>query len=113
MGNDGLLERLERRMPVLPHWNGRNHRTDIRRGDHGMHAGTRQRGALVDGADAPVREGAAQNHGMQHVREGEVINVFSAPAEKPGILDAFDRASDQCVPRAGAIHAKSRSLRLR
>ena len=73
---------------------------DIRRGDDGMHAGARQRGALVDRADAAVRDRAAQDHGVQHVREGEIIDVLAAPAQKPEILDAFDRAADQRIPRA-------------
>ena len=106
VGDDGLLERLERRRRVLPQRNRRNRRADIRRGDDGTHAGAGQRGALVDGAEAPVRERAAHDHGMQDVLAGQIIDVLPAPGQKREILDTFDRASDKGVGRALAIHVR-------
>ena len=101
MGDDGLLERREGRRGFLPQRNGRDRGAqrsgDLRRGDHGLHPWPRACGTGLDRADAPVRDRAAQDHGVQQVLACEVVDELAAPAQEAQILDAFDRAADKGV----------------
>ena len=101
MGDHRLLERREGRRGFLPQRNGRDRGAqrsgDLRRGDHGLHPWPRACGTGLDRADAPVRDRAAQDHGVQQVVAYEVVDVFAAPAQQAKILDAFDRAADEGV----------------
>ena len=73
---------------------------DVGRGDDGMHAGPRAGGAGIDAADAPVCDGAAQDHSVQKIIASEVVDELAATAKEAKVLDAFDRAADKGVAHA-------------
>ena len=104
VGNDRLLERLERRRGFLPQGNPRNHGADVGRGDDGMHAGPRAGGAGIDAADAPVCDGAAQDHSVQKIIASDVVDKLATAAQETKVLDAFDRAADKGVACALLLH---------
>ena len=106
VGNDGLLERLERRRGFLPQRNPRNGGADVGRGDDGVDAGAGAGGRGRDAADAPVRDRAAQDHRVEKIVASEVVDELAAPAEEAKILDPFDRAADKGIACAlSALHA--------
>ena len=60
---------------------------DILGGDDGAHAGQRVSAALASiDADAAVRDGAAQDRGVQHILARQVVDILSAAAQEPQIL---------------------------
>jgi len=109
--DDGLLERPEGIELLLPQWNGGD-AADIGRGDDGVNARPPQRGAGVDRDDAPMGNGAAQDHRMQQPRPRDVVHIFALAAQEAQVLHALDRASDQCICRAHGMpwaHLKTRA----
>jgi len=44
-----------------------------------------------------VRNGAAQDHGVQKIIAREVVDELAATAQEAKVLDAFDRAADKGV----------------
>ena len=60
--------------------------------------------AVVDAADAPVRDGAAQDHRVQKIVASEVVDELAASAQEAKILDPFDRAADKGIARALLLH---------
>ena len=115
VGDDRLFERLERRRGFLPQRNPRDRRADVGRGDDGVDAGPRAGGAGLDAADAPVRDRAAQDHGVQKIIAGEVVDELAASAQEAKILDPFDRAADKGVACAlsGPCSLSLRTLHVR
>ena len=103
--DDRLFERLELRRGFLPQRNPRDRRADVGRGDDGADAGPRPGGAGLDAADAPVRDRAAQDHGVQKIIAGEVVDELAATAQEAKVLDAFDRAADKGVACTLLVHA--------
>ena len=95
-GDDRLHVTLGRRQRVVPQRN-RRYLADVGRGDHRMDAGPRAGRRRVDRADAAVRDGAAQDHRVQHFFVGEIVGVLAAPGEKAQILEPLDRAADEGV----------------
>jgi hypothetical protein len=63
-------------------------------GEHRVHAGQRERGALVDTADRGVRMRAAQHHGMQHPGELDVVDIAPAAGEEIRVLLALDACAE-------------------
>ena len=51
----------------------------------------------VDRADAAVRDGAAQDYGVQRVGARHVVDVLPAAAQEAQVLQALDRAADGAV----------------
>ncbi len=96
VGDDRLLVALELRQRLLPQRNFR-HVADIRRRDDSAHAGARARGLGIDGADAAVRNRAAQDDGVQDAVEREVVDILSAAGEKAEVFETLDRAADESV----------------
>ena len=89
----------------LPQRNPRDRRADVGRGDDGEDAAPRPGGAGLDAADASVRNGAAQDRGVQKIIAGEVVDELAAAAQEAKVLDPFDRAADKGVARALLVHA--------
>ena len=104
--DDRLFERLALRRGFLPQRNPRNDGADVGRGDDGVHAGPRAGGAGIDAADAPVCDGTAQDHGVQKIIAGEVVDELAATAQEAKVLDPFDRAADKGVAHTLLIHAR-------
>jgi hypothetical protein len=104
VGNDGLLERLERRRGFLPQRNPRNDGADVGRGDDGVDAGAGAGGRGRYTPDAPVRDRAAQDHRVEKIVASEVVHELAASAEEAKILDPFDRAADKGIACALLLH---------
>jgi hypothetical protein len=80
-----------------------------------MHAGPLAGDAGIDAADAPVCDGAAQDHGMEKIVARKIVDELAATAKKAEILDPFDRAADKGVAHcfvavADAPHPSRREL---
>ena len=103
--DDRLFEPLEFRRGFLPQRNPRDRRADVGCGDDGVDAGARAGSPGLDAADAPVRDRAAQDHGVQKIIAGEVVDELAATAQEAKVLDAFDRAADKGVACTLLIHA--------
>ena len=59
-----------------------------------------------------MRDGAAQDHGVQKIIACEIIDEFAAAAEEAEVLDAFDRAADKGIARALLVHAHHLTCRM-
>jgi hypothetical protein len=88
----------------LPQRNGRDRGADLGRRDDGVYARPRPRRGDIDGADPAVRHRAAQDHRMQQILAGEIVDELAAAAQQPKILDAFDRAADEDIGPALLVH---------
>ena len=84
------------RQQLLPHGDDGDH-ADVRRRDDRVDAGKPHRVRRIDATDASVRDGAAQDCGMQRGTTLHIVYKFAAAAQKAQILDALDRAADQTV----------------
>jgi hypothetical protein len=73
-----------------------------------MHAGARQGALFLNGAEAAMRDRTPHDHGVERVLEHEIVDVLAASGQKAEILETLDRASDQGISRALAIHLRSR-----
>jgi len=63
-----------------------------------MHAGKRQRRALIDAADRGMRVGAAQHHGVQHPRKRDIVDIAATAGEQVRVFLALDaRAEPLCA----------------
>ena len=98
-GDDRLLIGRERRQQLLPHGDDRD-LADIGCGDDRMHAGPRQCGARIDRADAPMRDRAAQDDGVQNVFAGDVVDELAAAAQEAQVFKTLDRAAHEGIRRA-------------
>ena len=65
------------------------------RGEDGVHAFGLAGLFDVDACDARVRQGAADDKGVQRALRGEVVDVLPAPGEQRRVLAAGQRLSDQ------------------
>ncbi len=99
-----LRERLEIRQRLQPHGDARHAVAHILGRDHAVYARQGARARNVDRADAAVGNGAAQDRRVQHVAAREIVDILPPPAQKPQILEPFDRAADQ---RVDGSHARS------
>ena len=100
MRDHRLLVGLERRHLLLPERNlrdGAERRAHVRRRDDGVHPGARERRRRVDGDDAAMRHGAAQDRRMQQAVAHDVVDILAAAAQETQVLDALDRAADQRI----------------
>jgi len=79
------------------------HFANIRGGDDGAHAGTRQRRLAIDRTNTAMRDRTAQDGGVQNPFAGHVVDVLTAAPEETQILDALDRAADQGIRRAHEV----------
>ncbi len=104
VGNDRLLERLELRQQLLPHGDNRDGAhalpQDVGGSDHRAHAGSLERGARIDGANAAVRDRASQDDRVQCVRLRHVVDELPPAAQKAQVLQPLDRAADEGIDRA-------------
>ncbi len=76
--------------PVL-----REHRPQIRIGQHRMHPRHRARGTGNDATDARVRDLAAHEHGVQHVGDCDVVDEPALATQQAGIFDARQALADE------------------
>ena len=53
--------------------------------------------ALFDRYNAAVRYRAAENHGGEHPRHRDIIDIFATAAQEPQVLAAFHRCADESV----------------
>ena len=86
LGDHRLSEALELRQRLQPHGDARHAVADLLGRDHGVYARQGARARHLDRADATMGNGAAQDRRVQHVLAREIIDVLSAPAQKPQIL---------------------------
>ena len=82
-------------------------------GQHRDDAGRRRRGRGVDRADTGMRMRRAQHKGVSLARTNEIVDVMTAPGQKPLVLDAADRLADAELvhpkgPPTSAISAASK-----
>jgi hypothetical protein len=103
VGDDRLGEGLELRQRLQPHRNPRDGVVQIRRRDDAVHARDRQRARGIDRSHAAVGHRAAQDRGVQHAGERQVVDILAAAAQKTQILQPLDRAADE---RVDGSHAR-------
>ena len=74
---------------------GRHHLHKLRAAERVDHAGRRRGARQIDRLDAPVRDRAAHEHGMQHVRQFEIGDELPAAGEQAPVFAARDGAADK------------------
>ena len=95
-----LAERLEIRQRLQPHRHARHPIADVLRGDHAVYARQCQRRGHIEGADAAMGDGTAQDCRVQQALAAEIVDVLPAPAQKAQVLDPFDRTADERIDRS-------------
>ena len=70
-------------------------RLHVRTGQHRAHARQRPCRGHVDGHDARVRVGAAQERRVGHARNGQVVDVATPAGQQPRVLDPLDPGANQ------------------
>src|SRR5258707_6230205 len=80
-----------------PERNGRHRRPDIACREHRMNARHPTGGACIDRFEPAVRNWTAHDRGVPKAHTREVIDILPASAQKPQILNAFDRTADQSI----------------
>jgi hypothetical protein len=93
-GNDRLKVALELGQVREPQRDYR-HLCDIRSGHDRMHARHGTRRGRLDAADAAMRHGAAQHHGVQHPLALDVVDEAACAAQEAKILGPVHGLSDQ------------------
>ena len=73
---------------------GRHHLLQVAEAEHGRHSGKGQGLRRVDGEDAGMGMGAAQDGGMKHPRQLHVVHVTRPASEKAQVFPASDGGSD-------------------
>ena len=89
-----LLVGLELRQRLQPHRNDRRSARHVGRRDDSLHAGAALCGRHVERDDTPVRHLAAQDHRIQQSLDGEIVQIFAAPAQEAQVLAALHRRAD-------------------
>ena len=101
-----LLERIELVERLQPQRHCRHLVAEIGGRQHRIDAGQVEGGLRIDAAQNAMRDGAAQDHGMQLILLRDVVDVDAAPAQQPQILDALDGTADIRIRRVHRrIHA--------
>ena len=72
----------------------RHHGLYFRRGDNAVHAGHGPRGSRVDAPDAPVRNARAEDLGVEHAGQAQVVHVLRAAGNLEPRLEPRHRAAD-------------------
>ena len=81
-------------------------------GQDQMHAGEGPGGVEVDGADLGVGGGAAEEGGVEHAGDRDVVDVAAGAGQEPLVLDAPDPGSDE-APGDGFTHGGPPPVRRR
>jgi hypothetical protein len=76
-----------------------------------MHAVQRARCRCIDGTDARMGNGAAQNGRVKHEGQFDVVDVASLASEQRRILDALDARPEQAARAIDCRSAQRSALR--
>ena len=94
VGEDRLV--VERRAVIRV----RDHGLDVVDGDDAVDAGHLLRRAGVDRLDAAVRDRAAEDLGVQHAGQAQIVGVLGAPRDLVARFEPRQRAADLAADRA-------------
>jgi hypothetical protein len=97
VGNHRLLERFELRQRLQPHRDDRSAAGHVARRDDCMHSRNLQSLGGIDGHNASVSHGAAQDDRMQQAFAAEVVDVFAAAAQEAQVFPPLDAAADEGI----------------
>src|SRR5581483_7259480 len=77
-------------------------RGKLARREHRVYARQAARGIGVYADDAPVRDLAAYDDGVQHARQMDVVDIAALAAQQPQVLDPLNRLSDEALGHRSA-----------